>query len=103
MQVKVKRFGMSTGTGVKRQHLVDCHINTWISSCDRLKIRITAKSVQNAVCNYRTKQGQADSQPSSTNSITRSPFSYEAFVNAIMNFIISDDQVWFTFIQSPLI
>jgi hypothetical protein len=84
---------MSTGTGVKRQHLVDCHIDTWIYSCDRLKIPITAKGVQDAVCDYRMRQGQANSQPSTTDSITRSPFSQEAFINAIMNFIIADDQV----------
>jgi hypothetical protein len=87
---------MSTGTSVKRQHLVDCHIDLWISSCDQLKIPITAKTVQDAVCDYRMRQGQAHTQSSSTDSSTpsRSPFSQEAFVNAVMNFIIADDQVW---------
>jgi hypothetical protein len=92
VNVKVKGFGMSTGTSVKRQHLVDCHIDLWISSCDKRKIPIAAKAVQDAVRNYRTRQGQAYSQPSSTDSTTRSPFSQEAFVSAIMNFIIADDQ-----------
>ena len=91
--VKVKGFGMLTGTGVKCQHLVDCHINLWVSSCDQLKIWITAKSVQNVVCDYRTRQGQSDTQPSLTNPVPHSPFSHEAFVNAILNFIVADDQV----------
>jgi hypothetical protein len=102
MHVKVKGFGMSTGTSVKRQHLVDCHIDAWISSCDRLKIPVTAKAVQDAVCDYRTRQGQIHSQSSSTDPITRSPFSQEAFVNAIMNFIIADDQVWFYVYSIPI-
>jgi hypothetical protein len=102
IHVKVKGFAMSTGTSVKRQHLVDCHINTWISNCDRLKIPITAKAAQDAVRDYRTRQGQAYSQPLSTNPIARAPFSQDAFVDAIMNFIIADDQVWFR-IYFPLI
>jgi hypothetical protein len=92
LHVKIKGFAMTTGTGVKRLHLVDCHVDKWVSSCDRLKLPITAKTVQDAVCNYRKRQGQVFSL-SSTDSITRSSFSQEAFVNAIMNFIIADDQV----------
>jgi len=84
---------MSTGTSVKRQHLVDCHADAWISGCDRLKIPITAKAVQDNVRNYRIKQGQADTKPTSTESTARTPFSQEAFVNMIMDFIVSDDQV----------
>jgi len=102
MHVKVKGFGMLTGTSVKCQHLVDCHIDAWVSSCDQLKILITAKAVQDVVCNYRTRQGQAYSQPSSTYSITCSPFSQEAFVNAIMDFIIANDQVWFYIYSIPV-
>jgi len=102
MHVKVKGFGTSMGMSVKHLHLVNCHINTWISSCDWLKIPITAKAVQNAVCDYRTRQRQAYSQPSSTYSISCSPFSQEAFVNVVMNFIIADDQVWFYIYSIPI-
>ena len=40
----------------------------------RFQIPITAKGVQDAVCNYRTRQGQPYSQSSSTDSVTHSPF-----------------------------
>ena len=90
------------GMSVKHQDLVNCHTNTWISSCDQLKIPITAKALQDAVCDYRMRQGQAYSQPSSTDSTPHSPFLQEASVNAVMNFIIADDQIWFYIYSIPI-
>ena len=57
-----------------------------------LRIHITAKDTQRVVVDYQNRKGQA-----STNSTNQSkpghPFSQEVFVDAIIEFIVADDQV----------
>lgn len=92
MRKKAKEFGLKTGTDVLRRHLYEEHPDSWISGCDRLHIPITAKGAQRAVTEYRNRQGQSTSHGSSNPKVGRS-FSQEAFVDAIVEFIVGDDQV----------
>jgi hypothetical protein len=89
---KASKFSLKTGTGVLRRHLFEHHADTWIEGCDKLHIPITAKDAQRVVVDYRKRKGQA-----STNSTEQSksgrPFSQEAFVDAIIEFVVADDQV----------
>ena len=68
----------------------------WVDSCDKFKIPITAAKAQEPVASYRTSKGQRTS-PSNPRVGDRPPdmpeYSYEAFVDAITEFIIADDQV----------
>lgn len=89
-QIEVKDFSWKTGSTVCRNHLVDRHLGTWVVVCDKLRLPIVAPAVQTAVNNYRQRQGtyhMDDGTPQSR------PFTQEAFVDAIMEFIIADDQV----------
>ncbi|KIK00294.1 hypothetical protein K443DRAFT_100729, partial [Laccaria amethystina LaAM-08-1] len=67
----------------------------WVDSCDEFKIPITAAKAQEPVASYRTSKGQHPSQ-SNPGVGDRPPdmpeYSYEAFVDAITEFIIADDQ-----------
>jgi hypothetical protein len=82
---------MKTSTTVRRSHLCELHSGDWIAACDRLGIDITAKGAQNTVRNYRKQHNQASSAADPED--LRRPFAPEAFVDAIVEFIVSDDQV----------
>jgi len=86
----IKCYGKGTGTSVLRKHLADAHIDIWVSGCDKLKISIRAKEVLQAVATYRIKMGQETFTPTQP---TGPEFSKEAFVDAIAEFIVADDQV----------
>ncbi|KAF8970639.1 hypothetical protein BDZ97DRAFT_1652336, partial [Flammula alnicola] len=90
-QYMVMQYGMKTSTTVRRAHLCESHPNAWIAACDKLGIDITAKSAQNTVRDYRKRHNQASSARDPED--LRKHFTPEAFVDAIVDFIISDDQV----------
>lgn len=83
----ISTFGRSTGISVLRKHLLKNHIEQWVTICDNLKIPITAKSAEEAVRVFRK-------EPAPTSFETHRPtYSKEAFVDAIVDFIVGDDQV----------
>ena len=87
----VTRYGKNTSTTVRRNHLCESHPNAWITACDKLGIDITAKGAQNTIRNYRKQHNQAASADDPED--LRKHFTPEAFVDAIVDFIVSDDQV----------
>ncbi|KAJ7155918.1 hypothetical protein C8R43DRAFT_884280, partial [Mycena crocata] len=65
----------------------------WIAACDQLKIPITAKEALPTVEDYRRRQSQqSPGSSSSGNRKAQRPFSHEAFVDALVEFIVGDDQ-----------
>lgn len=90
--IQATSFSTRTSTGVLRKHLYERHADAWIAGCKRLNIPITAKEAQPAIEEYQRRQGQQpQSDANSTNN--RRAFSHEAFVDALVEFIVSDDQV----------
>jgi len=71
-------------------HLSNQHTQDWISTCDTNGIKITATGVREILAEYRTSQGQEH-----TNSADkpRKLYSREAFVDALVEFIVADEQV----------
>ncbi|KAJ6588091.1 hypothetical protein B0H19DRAFT_924346, partial [Mycena capillaripes] len=66
----------------------------WVEGCDQLKISITAKDALPHVDSYRARKGQhsgtaPNSEPAGKK---RTPFSQPAFVDALIEFIVGDDQ-----------
>jgi hypothetical protein len=88
---KVACFAKSTSTGTLRTHLATVHLHEWVAACDKEKIKISAKSVQELVTEYRNNNGEE--RPSKTGERKRKPYSRKGFVNAIVEFIVTDDQV----------
>ena len=84
---KIAHFGPKTGTGTLQNYLCSTHAHKWIDSCDSSKIKIMAKSAQEVVTEYRAYQGQG--YTSSGKRACR-PYSSEAFVDAIVEFIVAD-------------
>lgn len=87
----ITRYGKKTSTTVRRSHLCESHTGAWIDACDKLGINITAKGAQNTVWNYWKQHNQASSAADPED--LRKPFTPQAFVDAIVEFIVSDDQV----------
>lgn len=90
--IQATQYSLKTSTGVLRKHLYECHADAWITGCDQKKIPITAKEAQLAVAEYRQRHGQQSSGTSEQSKNTR-PFSQQAFLDAIVEFIVGDDQV----------
>jgi hypothetical protein len=83
---EIVTFGRNTGTGNLRKHLANVHIEDWVTACDRLHIPITAQGVEEAVKDFRK-------DPTIKTQAERAQYSKEAFVDAIVEFIVGDDQV----------
>jgi hypothetical protein len=80
---------MMTSTSNLRKHLYSEHIEEWVTGCDDLKIKITAEAALPAVCKFR-----AEPEPTSLEA-EHQEYTKEAFVEAILEFIVGDDQVCF--------
>jgi hypothetical protein len=80
-------FSVKTSTGVLQQHLAKSHIALWVSACEEKKIEIVAKEVQENLAQYHQQPQQTELEAN------RLEFSKESFLNALLEFIIADDQV----------
>jgi len=63
------------------------HIAEWVTSCDDLNIKITAQAALPAVCEFCNEP-----EPTSLEG-ERQEYTKEGFVEAILEFIVGDDQV----------
>ncbi|KAK7059379.1 hypothetical protein R3P38DRAFT_2758829 [Favolaschia claudopus] len=82
----------NTSTGILRRHLYERHLEAWVQGCDQLKIEITAREALPHVEAYRGKQNGSNSSSTADSAKKQPPFSNEAFVDAIVEWIVSDDQ-----------
>ncbi|KAJ7898286.1 hypothetical protein B0H14DRAFT_2332277, partial [Mycena olivaceomarginata] len=90
------KFVKLTSTGVLRKHLYEHHIDAWVEGCDQLKIPINAKEAARFVDAYRVHKHQKTGNTSNSEpGKERRPFSQEAFVDAIVESIVGDNQVGF--------
>lgn len=80
-------FGSTTGTGTLQRHLFENHIDAWVTACDNLNIEITAQEAQDAIEKYRNLP------PKTTLEDSRPEYSKSAFIDALVEFIVADDQV----------
>ena len=87
----IHSFSLNTGTTTLCWHLVSEHIGDWVISCDKLGIEITAETVAKEVANFR---GESEQPEYGTNKKPeRRNYSREAFVDAILAWVVADDQV----------
>jgi hypothetical protein len=95
--VKIRSFKTTTGTTILRSHLANEHIENWVRTCDKFEISITAQVAQKAVNAYRQRHGQPQESTDHDGSEGPVPrvreYSRQAFVDAIVEWIVADDQV----------
>lgn len=95
----VKTFSTTSGSTNLRSHLVDCHLEDWVDACDDAKpsITISAQVAIKAVEDYRKGRdgtgGAARGRATDEGPQSR-PYSKEAFIDALITWITSDDQVF---------
>ncbi|KAJ7148503.1 hypothetical protein C8R43DRAFT_889005 [Mycena crocata] len=84
---------MGTSSGVLRTHLYENHLDAWVEGCDQLKLTIKAEKAKKYVAEYRArKQQKTRTTPDTNSEKPRKEFSQDAFVDALVEFIVSDDQ-----------
>lgn len=72
-----------------RKHLFSDHIEKWITSCEKLNISITAAAAVEAIRQFRN-------EPATTSLESERPqYSKEAFKDAVVDFIVGDDQAFY--------
>jgi len=96
-------FASTTGTSALRKHLTDYHISAWVEGCDKLEVLITAAAIKYQVTQYWLWQGSRQGQQTCSDSSTPQPQAYskEAFVDALVEWIVGDDQVSLELIVFP--
>ncbi|PBK87989.1 hypothetical protein ARMGADRAFT_1084967 [Armillaria gallica] len=77
------------------------HLSLWVATCDKLKIKITLEKAEAVVAAYRDPQGQSSNTRRVAGDLGDIPrFSLEAFVDALIAFIVGTDQS-FNIVESP--
>ena len=89
----IKDFTKGNGTSSMWKHLANEHIEWWVSICNQEGIKITASTVQWQVEAYCTACGQPSEDSESKSGATRQKYSREAFVDAMVEWVVVDDQV----------
>ncbi|THV03595.1 hypothetical protein K435DRAFT_851723 [Dendrothele bispora CBS 962.96] len=83
---KAVNYSDKTSSSTLRKHLYTTHLDFWVETCDQMGIDITAKEALPFLEGYRLDAEEDVSK------IPRLAYSKEAFLDAICEFIISDDQ-----------
>ena len=99
---KIQQYGATTGTSSLRRHLMNEHLADWVSGCDRMQVPIKAKEAQEVVKEYRKSNmlgSIVDDMPS--DEPEKKDYSPAAFVDALVAWIVSDDQVTVASISLP--
>jgi len=87
---RVHRYSITTATGTLRTHLINFHLDEWVSECKKENITIKAEAALEAIA---AQQGIT----LNSNNPPRPQFSSEAFTNALVDFIVATDQVFILF------
>ena len=94
-QTSVNSYGQGSSSTTLQRHLATCHLSDWVNSCDKANITILGDGTFDEM--IATYQGKSRAQPTgcaSGNPLSESPtFTKTAFVDAIVNLIVTEDLV----------
>ena len=74
---------------------MEAHLEEWVTACDALQIKITAKAAHGPVAEFRRGEHKQHTASHNPNHV---PFTREGFINACMAWIAADDQVFLIFL-----
>jgi len=83
----VSSFKDTTSTSNMRKHLFTDHIAEWVKLCEDLNIPIIAPAALRAIHKFRKEPVPTPLESE------RPQYSREAFIDAIVDFVVGDDQV----------
>jgi hypothetical protein len=84
---RVAKFGLKTATRPLCCHLYENHTDAWIADCEQLRITIKSKEALDFIAEF------CEAGPMGPDPNTCKPYLKEAFVDAIIEWIVGDDQV----------
>ena len=91
-QLPCTLVSQKTSTATLCKHLYECHPDAWVATCDKLGIDITEKGAQQVVHEYQRCHGEF--VPSSQDpEDLHQPFMQDAFIDALVDLIASEDLV----------
>ena len=88
--VRVHSYHATTATGPLRSHLLKHHAEEWVKECQRLKIVLRGKEGEEALA-------RVTGHPVEHQAVARTPFTQDNFLDALVQFIVATDQVFFLF------
>jgi hypothetical protein len=91
---KVHHYKATTGSGTLWSHLLNCHLEEWVTGCQKKDIQLRGKEGEEALAQFTglpLQQHQAKG---------RTPFSQEAFCDSLVQFTVATDQVSFYYYSS---
>jgi hypothetical protein len=83
----VAHWAASTSISNIRRHFYNHHLMEWVTACDDLKIQISGTAAQEKVREFKNLPKDSELESS------RPSYSKEAFVDALTEFVVGDDQV----------
>ncbi|KAJ3570662.1 hypothetical protein NP233_g4249 [Leucocoprinus birnbaumii] len=90
---EIHRFCITSSSTNLRKHLFDHHQTAWFTACDKLQVKVTAKFAQRAFAAWSAQALGVELEPEGMLAETAHfPFLPENFVNALVDWIVSDDQ-----------
>lgn len=90
----VTKYAVGTSTYGLRKHLCNNHLDEWAKQCKEKKLVIGGEEARAIVADYWRQRGEmVDGANSSQSNQARLSFTAENFIQAILKFVVSDDQV----------
>ena len=90
----VQKYSGGTSTTGLHNHLAIEHLEEWVDSCGQFNIKISGKEAKVLVANLQQRHGKHVQEPAVPGEWQgRQPYSNEAFIDAIVAWIVGDDQV----------
>jgi hypothetical protein len=91
---RVHSYRVTTASGPLRNHLLNHHVEEWVKECQNLKIGLRGKEGEEAVA-------RVTGVPVEHQAEARTPFTPDNFLDALVQFIVVTDQVFFFSIIFP--
>ncbi|KAJ3518939.1 hypothetical protein NMY22_g13434 [Coprinellus aureogranulatus] len=97
LSVNIQSYSQNTGPSNLRTHLAEQHLADWVDACDEAKpsITITGTAAAEKADSYREKRdgfAGAGRTKAPKGAPQQRAFSQEAFIDALISWIVSDDQ-----------
>ncbi len=91
---KDKTYSIKTSTTGLQYHLIKEHLRLWVSACDKMGVSVKGAGIK-AAAKFQRENGASEFKEGllSAGSFAVPEYSHDAFVDAIVEWIIVDDQV----------
>ena len=88
--IKVHPYAESTASGPLHAHLLNHHAQEWVEACQEQNIALRGKEGEEALA-------KVSGVPVNCQAEVQAPFTQDNFLDALVQFIVGTDQVFFSF------